>query len=356
MHTAPSVVIVDDEFSIRKHLSMLLADQGYELHLLESGVRLLAEIGTLNPDLIILDVVMPEIDGLEVCRRLKADPHWKHIPIILSTVVDPKRILVDGTEAGADDYLPKPVTRLELQARVRSMLRIKRQYDELEGALKLREELSNMIIHDMSSPVVQVQLHNTLLGEAITNPEQRHHVEMIQAAADRLDDFINDILMLAKMEQKRLRVSTAPVDFNRLLEEVTEHLEVMAQVKNIRLLSMLPDEPLIRAVDENLFRRVVGNLLGNAIQYSPNESTVTLSLDPLGENGLRLKIMDEGPGIPAAARARIFDKYEVVDLKKKGIKQVGLGLTFCKMVVDAHGGNISIQDNTPNGAVFMVEL
>jgi len=356
MHTPPCVVIVDDELSMRKHCAMQLMDQGYAVQTLESGTRLLAEIDRIQPDLIILDVVMPEIDGLEVCRRLKNNPRWQHIPIILSTVVDPKIILVDGTEAGADDYLPKPVTRLELRARVRSMLRIKHQYDELESLLKLRDELSNMIIHDMSSPVVQIQLHNALLHEKITQPEARQHLDMIQAGADRLDDFINDILMLAKMEQSKLHVQPGEIDITPLINESVQHLGIMAQAKNIRLLSMVPEEPVICAVDVNLFRRVVGNLLSNAVQYSPNDSTVMISLDPRGNHGMRLKIMDEGPGIPETAKRRIFDKYEVVDLKKKGVKQIGLGLTFCKMVVDAHGGTIQVYDNNPHGAVFVVEM
>jgi len=360
--SAGKIMIIDDELSMRTYVQMMLEGQGYDLHLLAGGQELLAELEHNNvPDLVILDVVMPGIDGFETCRRVKRNPRWQHIPIIMVTVLDAKEALVKGTEAGADDFLQKPVNKHELQARVRSMLRIKHQYDELERILHLREELSNMVIHDMSSPITMVQLHTALLEEQITDPQQREHLEMIQMAADRLDSFVNDMLMMAKLEQSKLRLNTAEVDINELVQSTCKHFGIMAKSKGISLhLELLP-RPFSLTLDSNLFSRVIGNLLTNALQYSPQDSRVVLRLETFSKPGdaqphLRILVTDEGIGIAEADRQRVFNKYEVVALKKQGVKQIGLGLSFCKMVVDAHAGKIYVQGNQPQGSRFIVEL
>ena len=350
------IMIVDDELSMRTYVQMMLEPQGYDLQLLENGFELLDELSKANiPDLIILDVIMPMMSGFDVCRKVKANPRWQHIPIILVTVLETKEAMLQGMEAGADDFLQKPVNFHELQARVRSMLRIKNQYDELEKILHLREELSNMVIHDMSSPITLIQLHTALLEEQLTDPKQREHLEMIQVAADRLDSFTNDMLMMAKLEHSKLRVNLSEVEINEVILNAEKHFSIMAKSKGIDLKLELPEQPLKLFLDQHLFSRVVANLLTNAIQYSPPQSKVVLRLQNMNKH-LKLQIIDEGVGIPEIDRERIFNKFEVVELKKKGIKQIGLGLTFCKMVVDAHGGKIYAQENQPHGSIFTVEI
>lgn len=361
MTSRSKILIVDDELSMRMQLESMLAVDDYDLLSFGSGKELLKNLPEIYPDLIILDLMMPDIDGFEVCRRVKADNRFHHIPIILVTVLDSKKALVQGLEAGADDFIQKPVSKLELRARVRSMLRIKRQYDELEATLKMREELSNMIVHDMSSPIVSVLLHSTLMQEQITDPELAKHLEMIRLAADRLDSFVNDMLMLAKMEQSKLRLNPNLTDINQLVLDAEKHFSIIAQSKGINLVLELPEPALEMELDSNLFRRVVANLLANALQYSSSDSTVRLKLEkykPAHKKGahLRMRVFDEGPGIPEAYRQRIFEKFEVVDLKRKGIAQIGLGLTFCKMAVDAHGGKIYVEPNEPTGSIFIVEI
>lgn len=361
MPPSKKIMIVDDELSMRLNVQMMLDEQSYETSLFANGQELLQGLQSVQPDLIILDVVMPGMDGFEVCRRVKENPKWQHIPIILVTVLEAKQVLLKGTEAGADDFLQKPLNKLELLARVRSMLRIKRQYDELEATLRLREELSNMVVHDMSSPITSVLLHATLLSEHVTDPEQREHLDMILASAERLDAFVNDMLMMAKMEHSKLLLHREMVDVRTLTAEVVKGFDIIARSRKIILAQELPSNTLRLSLDSNLFRRVVANLLANALKYSPQESTVTLRLEYLrrendSRHHLRLEVIDEGPGIPEQDRARIFDKFEVVDLKKKGVQQIGLGLTFCKMAVDAHEGVIYVDGHEPSGCRFVVEI
>lgn len=354
------ILIVDDELSIRMQLESMLKHEDYDIKLVANGKELLDKIGEIAPDLIILDVMMPEMDGFEVCRRVKSNPQFQHIPIILITSLNGKKVLSEGLDAGADDFLQKPVGEIELRARVRSMLRIKRQYDALEATLKMREELSNMIVHDMSSPITSILLHATLMSEKIHDAELLRQLELIRMAADRLDSFVNDMLMMAKMEQSKLRLHPSLVDVNQLVLNAEQHFKIIAQSKNIQLKIELPTPPLEMSLDSNLFYRVIANLLANALQYSPPDTTVILRLQKRyvidQKPHLRMLVIDEGPGIPEEYRQRIFEKFEVVDLKRKGISQIGLGLTFCKMAVDAHGGAIFVQPNRPSGSVFVVEV
>ncbi|MDM8569176.1 hybrid sensor histidine kinase/response regulator [Thiotrichales bacterium HSG1] len=359
MRSRSKILIVDDEQSQRLKLESILKQENYDITLLADGREIFTKLATIMPDLIILDLIMPKVDGFEICRRIKSDTQFQNIPIILVTILDTKKALTQGIDAGADDFLQKPVTSLELRARVRSMLRIKKQYDELQATLQMREELSNMIVHDMSSPIISVLLHATLMEEKTKDAELKKHLEMIRLSAERLDSFVNDMLMLAKMEESKLRLNPTTVDVNKIILEAEEHFSVIANSKNIKLKVVLPEPSFNMQLDRNLFWRVVGNLLANALQYSPGGSTVVLSLTTKYTGvkpHLYMQVADQGSGIPEDYRNRIFEKFEVVNLKKQGVVQVGLGLTFCKMAVDAHGGNISVHPNDPKGSVFVVEI
>lgn len=358
MVAQPQVWIVDDELSMRVMLERMLASESYKLSLLNNGKALLEKLEHDTPDLILLDVMLPDSDGFELCRRLKIAPAWQHIPIILVTSLDGKELLQQGAEAGADDFLHKPVIGLEVRARVRSMLRLKQQYDALQEVMKMREELSNMVIHDMSSPIIAVLLNTSLLEEKVDDDELRGHLQQIHAAADRLDSFVNDMLMFAKLEQSKLHINPVPTNINDLILDAQTHFTIIAQSKNIDLVMDLPDKPIEALVDSTLFQRVIANLLSNSIQYSENNTVVKIVLEPTERKGksFKIKVIDQGPGIPAAYKDKIFQKFEVVNMKRKGVSQIGLGLTFCKLAVDAHEGRIYVTDNQPQGAIFVVEI
>ncbi|ALG67356.1 hybrid sensor histidine kinase/response regulator [Beggiatoa leptomitoformis] len=360
MIQSSKILIVDDESVIREQLESTLNGEKYEIQQLVTGKALLDWLSAHTADLILLDVMLPDIDGFSVCQRIREQAELQHIPIILISSLERKEILAQGLEAGADDFLSKPINRMELRARVRSMLRIKHQYDELATMLKLRQELSNMVIHDMSSSITSILLHATLIGETATDETTQTHVERILMAADRLDSFVNDMLMMAKMEENKLLIHPTSTNVNELALETQQHFSIIAESRNVQLSLALPDKPIKFFLDSHLFRRVMDNLMANAIQYSPAHSTVTLRITTfMDENTcdhLRMEIIDEGTGIPEEYRERVFEKFEVVDLKKKGISQIGLGLAFCKMVITAHQGKIFVTPNQPQGSIFTVEI
>jgi two-component system sensor histidine kinase/response regulator len=361
------VLIVDDEPSARDTLEILLTKEGYDLAFANSGQEALArlKVFTPGPDVILLDVMMPGLDGIEVCRRIKACEDWRHIPVILVTALDTKDDLVRGLDAGADEFLSKPVNGPELRARVRSMLRIKKQFDQLQAAMHLREDLSHMIVHDMRSPLTVILM--TVYGVRInvTDPEALGNLDTIEREARRLDAFLNDMLTLAKMQESRLVPSRSPVDVNQVVRAIGETYSAVARSRRISLVVESPDEESRQVpLDASLFQRVLDNLMSNALKFSPPGSTVTLRVE-YPEVGMtsqsarplvRVQVIDEGPGIAEEHRARIFDKYEILSLKENGVRQVGLGLAFCKMAVEAHGGRIFVDANEPEGSIFTVEI
>jgi two-component system sensor histidine kinase/response regulator len=365
-----TILIVDDEPMARQMLQALLAREGYDLALAASGPEALARLDELGPDVILLDVMMPDMDGFQVCQRLKTDERWRHIPIILVTALDTKEDLARGLDAGADEFLTKPVSPLELRARVRSMLRTKEQYDELEETLHLREDLVRMTMHDMGTFLTSITLLTELLLKRSTiapdtiAPEYVEEIEEIHTHVQRLNSLLNDMLIVAKMEAGKLILNRSRVDMSQLVLAVERNHSVIAQTRGVDLVIDLPEESRQILLDANLFQRVLDNLIANALKFSPAGSTVTLRVEyPEAEPGsqlqeprVRIQVLDEGPGIAEAHRDRIFDKFEIVALKREGVSQFGLGLAFCKMVVKAHEGRIFVEANEPRGAVFTVEV
>lgn len=358
MERKPQILIVDDDPHIRQLLGRYLSRECYTLIFGASGVETLSHLRTSEPDVILLDVMMPGMSGFEVCQHLKGSERWQHIPIILITSLDSKEDLARGLEAGADDFLSKPVNQLELRARVRSMVRLKRQFDRLQNMLRLREDLSNMLVHDMRSPLTYIMGFSQLLLDAETMaPEHRHEVGVIYEQARRLNSFINDMLIVAKMEAGQLSLNCTPVNFNDLVRSVETLQAAIAWKNSINLVTELPPiEPPLLSLDVNLFGRVIDNLLSNALKFSPAGTTVTIRVAYPKPLALRLQVLDQGVGVAEEDREHIFNKFEIVQAKHKDAAQVGLGLALCKLVVEAHGGCISVEPNQPVGSIFTIEI
>ncbi|MDY7077790.1 MAG: response regulator [Chloroflexota bacterium] len=364
-HKKPLVFIVDDDPSARDTLEALLFQENYDLAFAVSGREALTRLAQLAPDVILLDVMMPGMDGFEVCQRIKADERWRYIPVILVTALDTKNNIIRGLDAGADEFLSKPVNGPELRARVRSMLRIKKQFDELEATVHLREGLSHMIVHDMRNPLAVTLMNACIVKEIVTEPEYLERLNAIERETRRLDSFLNDMLMQAKMQENRLILNRSPVDVVQMVRMVREAYDTVARPAGINLVTELPQgECRHMSLDASLFRRVLDNLLSNALKFSPPEGTIVLRVEysEVESEGrspqpqMRIQVLDEGPGIAQEHRDRIFDRFEIVSLRKKGVPQVGLGLAFCKLAVEAHGGRISVDANKPRGSVFTVEI
>lgn len=360
MQEKERVLIIDDEPIARTTFEAFLHNDGYEIQFAVNGLEGLKKLVSFSPDVILLDVMMPGMDGFEVCQWIKSKPEYRNIPIIIVTALYSNEDLAKALDVGADEFISKPVSSLELCARVRSMLRIRKQYLELEASIQLREDLANMVVHDIRSPLtIILGQSQSLIDDERLSHDLHRRADSILSQAKRLNTFINDMLLMAKMEHGQLIPERVEVDISQLLEDTQRNFASMAENRHITLEIDLPDGSAHAMLDIHLFPRVMDNLLSNALKFSPIGGKVILraftNINKEQAN-LSLQVIDEGPGIPQRFKEQVFDKFRIVELKQSGVAQIGLGLAFCKMVVEAHGGSIAVEDNSPVGSIFDVVI
>lgn len=351
-----SILVIDDEPDNFDVIETLLNQQDYELHYAANGQEAIDSLDIYQPDLILLDVMMPGIDGIEVCRQIKATSKWQAIPIIMVTALDSKSDLARCLNAGADDFISKPINALELRARVQSMLRIKQQYDDLQSLLKLREDMVQMLIHDLRNPLTGILLNLELLRSP-DYPKEKHpyKLDQLHDSASILEGLIDDLLQMALIESDRLDLNLTEVEIGGLIQSAVGKFESIATQKNLAIVVRLPESNQRKiSVDPPLFQRVIDNLLSNAIKFSPRRSQIIINVEFLNAN-INIQVIDSGPGVPVELQKTIFQKYEI-GTKMPDVSQIGLGLAFCKMVVEAHQGQILVKKNEPKGAIFEITL
>jgi two-component system, sensor histidine kinase and response regulator len=357
----PRVLIVDDEPMVRETLEGLLFREGYELYFASNGPEMLAQLPTVLPDVILLDVMMPGMTGFEVAKTVKATPETRHIPVVLITALDGTEALVRGFDAGADEFLTKPVNSMELRIRVRSMLRIKQQYDDLERALQLREALTNLIVHDMRNPLATIMLYVQLLQRKNSlSPAQAKFLEQIWTEIQNMNAYVDDMLVLARTERGELILARTVCNINQIVSDLRQKYTQLTYSQGVKLQIVAPEQTAEMRLDVGLFQRVLDNLLANALKAAPARSTIQLDflqqVDATGTLKLSVTVSDEGASISVEDIERIFDKYQIVQMQETEVAKFGLGLAFCRTVIEAHGGSIYAAQRLGGGTVVTIEL
>ena len=371
----PPVILVADDVPANVEL---LFDQlhtlGYRTISAHDGPSALAACIAQRPDLCILDVSMPAGDlgcddrstGFEVCRRIKRDPRLARIPVIFVTALNDTTDRVKAIEAGGDDFLTKPHNRLVLGARVRSLLRLKAATDALEESFrklreleKVRDDLMKMIVHDLKTPLTSILAGLEMLIDGDFGPvgeQQRRALGDAESKAEDLLALIEDLLEVARIEETTIILDREPIAPAAFLTEVSHEWEVRFQQEGATVsVSASEDAPVFEA-DKALLRRVFGNLIQNALTHSPRAVTLELSARRDGD-GVLLTVADNGPGIPPQYHELIFRKFEQVKAPHAPrVRSSGLGLAFCKLVVDGHGGRIWVQSSEGQGSAFHIAL
>ena len=369
---AAQILVVDDIETNRHLLARRLTRQGYKVALASSGEEALSKLAEFPPDLILLDIMMPGLDGYEVLGRLKSHPLWQHIPVLMISALDEISSVVRCISMGADDYLPKPFNQVLLSARVRACLEKKRlrdqemhlfqqlqaNYQKLRELEELRDSLTHMVVHDLRTPLTSI-ISGLQTLEAISEMDelQSEVLGMALGGGETLLRMINDLLDISKMEAGELKLEYARVDARRVAQTSLHQVSSLAQHRNLKLVECISADLPPLFADEDKLTRTLTNLLGNAIKFTPSGGTVRLlaEVPPDGENAtnLRFAVADTGEGIPSDAFLRIFEKFGQVDARLAGRKNsTGLGLTFCKMAVEAHGGRIWVESELGKGSTF----
>ena len=226
-----------------------------------------------------------------------------------------------------------------------------------EEALTFREDMSNMLVHDLRNPLSTIVLSVNMLNVYVdmgANPNTlKRKIKQILAASQRLEQMVDSLLLTAKLESGKFLFNPVPTDLYQLGQMVRRDFELIADAYSVKLRVQLPEPERTVLIDETILRRIIDNLLTNAFKFSPPEGTIQLSLEYLPEGRCRIQVADQGPGISKAQEQEIFRKFEIGTFKKK-INQIGLGLTFCKMAVEAQGGSLLLGSNYPQGSIFTV--
>ncbi|BAQ60781.1 chemotaxis regulator - transmits chemoreceptor signals to flagelllar motor components CheY [Geminocystis sp. NIES-3708] len=351
-----SILVIDDDPNNFDIIEGLLYDYRYDLHYSSSGKNALCQLEIIKPDLIILDVMMPDLDGIEICKIIKANSLWQSIPIIMVTALNEKKDLAKCLEAGADDFISKPVNRAELSARVHSMLRIKKQYDSLQELLNLREEMTSIIVHDLRNPLTNIILCAGILKIPQISPEiYLEKVDEIVSSGEILNNQIDNLLQMGKLQYGQLILSLKEKNINQLLKSEINTFKNAANFCNIQLILNLPSQEKTVIIDSQIIGRIINNLLANAIKFSPNDSKIICELNYLENNIIQIKIIDFGNNISEDKKQLIFEKYQIAS-EMEEVQQLGLGLAFCKMAIEAHNGTIRVENNAEKGNIFIVEF
>lgn len=360
---AASILVVDDTIENLQLMASMLQQQGYEARPVPSGKLALQAIGHAPPDLILLDINMPEMNGYEVCQRLKADAKTRDIPVIFISALDEITDKVRAFALGGCDFVTKPFQYEEVVARVASQLKLlearrelERSYARLQELERLRDNLVHMIVHDMRSPLCVLVTQGELLKELLEGRLDEDSSAVIAdliSAGDRIKSMADTLLDVSKLEAGRLPLSLGECDLSRLLQQVVAHVMPLDPSRTISV--DVPASLPIRC-DEQLVFRVIQNLIHNAINHTPPRLPIHVAVANDGQV-LRVSVRDEGSGVPEGLQERIFEKFGGVQTRSEPrVRSVGLGLAFCKLAVEAHGGRIGVNNERARGCTFWFTL
>lgn len=362
--TMSKILVVDDLSDNRKLLSTDLLDQGYEVIEAESGVRALALTEEHRPDLILLDITMPEMDGIEVCRRLKANPELESIPIIMVSARDQEDSVVDGLDTGAQDYITKPYTYEILCARVRSAIRMKQALDQIQSMntrltelYKTAHQFVDNVSHEFRTPLTVMKEFAAILRDGLAgnlNPQQHEYLGIISNRVDDLTFMVSDMLDISKLEAGLLGVWRQPVRIDEIIQRIKTTLERKSMSNKVGLAFAI--EPKLPEVfcDPEKIGRVIINLVVNAIKFSHEGGEVIIKVTPDDHlSQIIIAVMDNGPGIADENLEIIFKRFEQIDGNvRTSTKGFGLGLNIARELVHHNLGEITVSSKLGQGSTF----
>jgi signal transduction histidine kinase len=361
------LLVVDDDAINRDVLTRRLTRQGHHVLTASNGQDALRMMRDIAFDLILLDVVMPEMDGYEVLRRIRSDDQLLNVPVIMISVVSEMQSVVRCIEAGAEDYLAKPFNPILLKARIGACLEKKRgrdrenvlfeqlqeNYKRLQEVERLRDDMRNMIVHDLRTPLTAVIVGVDMLQRhGALNESQRELMTLAAGGGRTLLAMVNDLLDVEKMESGTAQLQYIELSADSLVARALEQVSSLAVDSNTELITEIASGLPRFSGDENKLTRTLVNLIANAIKFT-SRGTVTVIASVDGAENIRFAVRDTGAGIPAAAFERIFEKFGQLDSRRAG---TGLGLAFCKLAVEAHGGRIHVESTPDTGSTFSFSI
>lgn len=393
------VVVIEDSKTQAEHLRATLEGQGFDVLVAHDGESGLDACRSLAhpPAAVISDVLMPGIDGYEVCRRLKQDPRFVTVPVMLLTALADPADVIQAIAAGADNFLTKPfreetliprlrriiaqppecqdhtcvaiddkVFRLDasrarlVEVLVSSLVDASARYHELERSRSAlaqihaeREALMRVVVHELRTPLQTLRLLAALCRDNPGDMDRlRAMPETVEKQVSRIIRIIDDLSDVTRIEMGTLRVQPREADLVVVVREAMEHF---GSASASHTLVIEASDPIRLCLDVERIEQVVINLLSNAVKYSPPHSQVHLSVSRTGHRA-RVEVRDQGIGIEPHALSQVFDRYFRTSTGKSQAEGVGLGLYICKHLIETHGGMIGVDSQVARGTTFWFEL
>jgi two-component system sensor histidine kinase/response regulator len=346
-------------------LKILLTNEKFQVCTANCGNACIEQAKKEHPDLILLDVMMPDINGFDTAVIMKKDPELKDIPIIFLTALNTPADLVHGFQVGANDFLTKPFNKEELVMRVMQQISlvaakriIQKQNEELKATLGNRDKMYSVIAHDLRSPMASIRMVLNLVvastSPELVGPELFGLLDKANRESEEVHDLLDNLLKWTKSQTGRLNVVLQDLDLNDIVPGVVDIFEMIAQTKHIKLNLQRTPDPLIVNADNDMLKTVVRNFLSNAIKFSPENSSIEIIMMRDGEFA-KVSVRDHGVGIAADRLETIFHKGDTT-YGTGGEEGSGLGLQLCQDFAQKNGGDCTVESVVGEGSTFSVHI
>jgi signal transduction histidine kinase len=368
-HPTGDILIVDDTPDNLRLLSEMLSKQGHRVRSAISGTAAFMAIASRCPDLILLDIDMPQFNGYQVCQRIKADAKTQDIPVLFLSAFSDAIDKVRAFQVGGLDYIAKPFQVEEVLARVNTHLILSRTQIELQQAKaealralaqekelnRLKSEFISLVTHDFHTPLVSIQRFVSLLrqnGLMLPNATLQRYFNKIDASIEHLMYLLDQVLLIGKSESGKLNCYPMPFNLKAFCQELIDSLQLDSDRAPIQFSYVGTDTQV--ELDQALLRQILINLLTNAVKYSPDDRPIDLTVEREA-TAIVLQVQDQGIGIPPEEQSHLFELFHRCT-NVQSIRGSGLGLAVVKTCVDAHQGQIQINSKVGEGTTVKVTL
>ncbi|MCB0044110.1 MAG: hybrid sensor histidine kinase/response regulator [Caldilineaceae bacterium] len=349
-----TILVVDDNSTNLRLLVDYLREQGHRMLVANSGERALTQLKRVRPDIILLDVMMPGIDGFETCRRMKTDRDIADIPVIFMTALNDTFHMLEGFEAGAVDYITKPFQQKEVSARVSTHLLLQRQRRELEQINAAKDIFISILGHDLRNPISVILGFSEILADSssdLTTAQRDRFGAIIRQSALNAQCLLENLLMWSTVTQGRMIYSPVNVDLATVVDETIALLHYSAMLKEIEVTSLL-SSGVIAYADLHMLNSTLRNLISNAIKFTPKGGQVVVDAVPQNDQ-IKVSVRDNGIGMPPKMLDNLLaNKLSLSRAGTDGEVGAGLGLFLCRHFVEQSGGRLWVESARDEGTAF----
>ncbi len=352
------ILVVDDMPQNIDVVTELLQKEGYKVFIATSGEKAIKRAEKILPDLILLDINMPGIDGFETCKILKANDDIKNIPVIFLTALADTQNIIKGFEIGAVDYVTKPFKVEEILTRIKFHLERTKLQTELKKEIATKNKFFSIVAHDLKNPFISMIGLSQILMDDFDNMEKSEIMELLEevyASADNTFKFLENLLQWSRSQLGTMKVTPILFSISNLASDLNTLFAPMAKMKKIKLFSEINDEIFIVA-DQGMVQTVLRNLITNAIKFTPEGGSIKISAF-VTDDKVKISVTDTGIGIPEDKLERVFDVTQTYTTKGTNDEEgSGLGLVLCKEFIEKNNGTISVTSTVDVGSTFEVML